>query len=170
MKTDSFNMLFLIWVSLFSFIKWEITTISKLKNSTISLIHNTSLFIDLLLTTDFNGRIRVYSKNATFPSRESIRNKYKDQEILSCFDAINDHTMNLFEDYHKKMLFYSFNDFGDSGNYRGCLELSEYATFNYINANITNLPLDIRSGLCFPKECKKWMMDQAQDPISSTLK
>lgn len=65
---------------------------------------------------------------------------------------------------------YSFNDMGDTGDYLGCLALPEHATYNYINVNITKLPVDIRSGLCFPKECTQAMMDQAQDPIAVFFK
>lgn len=35
--------------------------------------------------------------------------------------------------------------------------------------NITQLPVDIRLGVCLPKECTQEMMDKAQDPISKTL-
>mmetsp|Transcript_27149 Transcript_27149/g.24023 ORF Transcript_27149/g.24023 Transcript_27149/m.24023 type:complete len:135 (-) Transcript_27149:1803-2207(-) len=77
--------------------------------------------------------------------------------------------MSLREGKYKQMLLYSFLDFGDTGDYQGCKSLSEIATFSYINVNITKLPVDLRSGLCFPKECTQWMFDEAQNPISKAL-
>lgn len=79
---------------------------------------------------------------------------------------MSDHTMNLNKGYHSQMQLFSFKDLGDAGNWDGCKSLSEVATFNYLNMNISGLPVDIRLGVCLPKECKQEMVDRAQDPIS----
>jgi len=67
------------------------------------------------------------------------------------------------------MQLYSFKDMGDLGNYDGCKELSEVASYNVLNMNITKLPVDIRLGLCLPKECTQEMFNKAQDPVSSII-
>jgi hypothetical protein len=76
---------------------------------------------------------------------------------------------NLNKGYYKLMQLYSFKDLGDLGSYDGCKELSDVATYTVLNMNITQLPVDIRIGLCLPKECTQEMYDLAQDPISDTI-
>ena len=61
-------------------------------------------------------------------------------------------TKDLFKPDYSYMLLYSFNDVGDMGNYDGCKSLSDIATYNVIQLNVTNLPFDVRFGLCLPKE------------------
>lgn len=95
----------------------------------------------------YEDRVRVYSDDIKIPTREDILDKYKGQEILSCYNAIQNFSMNAMKDHYKWMVLYSFFDLGDIGNYDGCMEYSEHTRWNIINVNLTHLPVDVRFGL-----------------------
>lgn len=83
------------------------TLISTAKNEHSKLTHNSKImnmtleFFDDFLNKHFGGSIRVYAGTHEAPTREDIINKYKDQDIHSCFEGIRDFTNNIFEGYHK---------------------------------------------------------------------
>ena len=77
--------------------------------------------------------------------------------------------MNLTHGIYKKMLLYSFNDVGDMGNYDGWVSLSQYASYNIIQLNVTNLPFNVRMGMCLPKEWTQEMMTKASKEITKSL-
>jgi len=93
----------------------------------------------------------------------------KSKKEIKWFDAMRDHFTNQFTGHHAKMLTYSFKDFGDTGDYDGCKSLKGVATYNYVSINVTQLPADVRFGLCFPKECEQWMMNKAEVVLSDTI-
>lgn len=58
-------------------------------------------------------------------------------------------TMDFFQGENKELLSNMFSDIGDMGNYDDCKKL-DFATYNIMQLNITNLPTEIRLGLCLP--------------------
>lgn len=82
---------------------------------------------------------------------------------------MNRFTKDLYKSDYGRMLLYSFTDIGDMGDYAGCKALSDVATYNVIQLNVTNLPFNVRFGVCLPRECDQQMMASAGAAISSTL-
>ena len=67
------------------------------------------------------------------------------------------------------MMLYSFNDIGDLGDHDGWDSLTDLAAYNILQLNVTNLPFDIRLGMCLPKECTQEILTKASHEITKTL-
>jgi hypothetical protein len=84
-------------------------------------------------------------------SFEHLRNqtvlKYQDKNVNECYEGLSKYTMDMFDNpVYKEMLKSGFNDVGDLGNYEDCA-IIDGATYNIIQLNITDLPIDIRFGI-----------------------
>lgn len=133
-------------------------------------VHGEELpLLNSLIDLSVLDKVKIHDEDSHKPTKQDIIDKYKGTGIGKCYDAMRNHTRYLNKGHHRLMQLYSFKDLGDPGSYDGCKELSDVATYNYLNMNITKLPVDIRLGVCLPKECTQEMMDKAQDPISGTI-
>ncbi|CAI2384052.1 unnamed protein product [Moneuplotes crassus] len=165
MKGSILNILCLI-VSFISLTKGQSGKLLKHRNSSRNILNSTILLVDLLFDIDFESRITVHNES-TKVNRNTILEKSKNYAVDQCYAAINSYTKYMRQDPYKKMQLYSFSDIADVGDYSGCQELTSHAEWNYINVNLTKLPVDVRFGLCFPKECTQVMMNQAADSLSA---
>ena len=152
--------------------------------------------IEILLSSVSENSIKIYDSDDPQVSKRNILENVKvNIDYTSCYAAMRNFTKDLYKSYYRKslcrnplnvkknsiifrgvttkayskMLMYSFTDVGDMGNYEGCKGLSDIAAYNVLQLNVTNLPVDIRFGLCLPKECNQDMMTNAGNVISSTL-
>ena len=55
------------------------------------------------------------------------------------------------------------------GYYEKCIGLTDVAAYNVLQLSVTNLPFNVRFGLCLPKECNQDMMNSAGNAISKSL-
>lgn len=81
---------------------------------------------------------------------------------------MNNFTMDLYQGLYKQMMASTFNDVGDLGNIELCRSI-DIATYTVVQLNVTNLPLDIRIGMCFPKECTQPILNAAGKKVSDTI-
>ena len=104
--------------------------------------------------------------------KKKIKNKYrtnkKNEDYASCYEAVNKYTMDMFSGDFKTMMQSQFTDIGDLGNYEQCKGTSG-GTYNIMQMNLTNLPIDLRLGLCLPSECTWDMMKKAGEEITTVL-
>ena len=146
-----------------------------INNQKISGISSNALksdlkLIEILLSSVSDSSIKIYDSDDPQVSKRNILENVKvNIDYSSCYSAMRNFTKDLYKSYYSKMLMYSFTDVGDMGNYEGCKGLSDIAAYNVLQLNVTNLPVDIRFGLCLPKECNQDMMTNAGNVISSTL-
>lgn len=62
-------------------------------------------------------------------------------------------TMYLYEYPYSLIFEYSFKDIDDLGDYYSCdNELAGVAQYYSLNVNVTNIPFNLRFGLCIPVE------------------
>lgn len=85
------------------------------------------------------------------------------------YSAMNEMTKNFYSSYYGQMRQAWFGDVGDMGDYQLWKSLSEYATYTVMQVNVTNLPFEIRFGLCLPKEWTQEMMTRASNTVTDVL-
>jgi len=126
--------------------------------------------VDALLDLASTKYIRVYDNYDFQLRKQQIYNKYRQNsdELETCIEEIGNYTYDLYSGKNREMLSNMFSDIGDMGSYDECEQL-EFARFNILQLNLTNLPIEVRLGLCLPLNCTQRVMNEAAGSISDAL-
>ena len=98
-----------------------------------------------------------------------IMEKYSESKNSKCYEAMRNYTKDMYKGGYNQMLLSSFTDLADVGDYDRWKSLTEIATYNYLQMNLTYLPVNIRMGVWLPKQWDQSMMNSAGTAISNTL-
>lgn len=110
--------------------------------------------LEKVLTSMPAHRVRIYNSSDNIKIKQNIKNlkgKYSTASYAGCYEAMSNYTRGLYAGQYRMMKAASFADVGDMGDYRGCENLG-ISTYNILQLNVTNLPIEVRLGLCLPKE------------------
>lgn len=126
------------------------------------------VLLDQLIAKVAEGAVIVHDDPNYLETKQRIIKKVSNNNYDECYDSIRRYTRDMYKEDYKKMLLYTFKDIGDMGDLEACESLPG-ARYNILQLNVTNLPVEVRLGLCLPKECSQAMMKNAGDVISSNL-
>lgn len=115
-----------------------------------------------------NIQVRTHDDSSGV-TRENILRLYREDPDERCFQAFAKYNKNLFSGDPAKMILASSNEIGDLGSYEKCKSIPN-AAYYILQLNITNLPIELRLGLCLPEYCTQEMLNRAGGHVSNKIR
>ena len=119
----------------------------KLQSSDLKLLENMILnipenFVKIHDNLDFRKQNNSNESSSHFHiSAENIKQKYADSKHAKCYEAMRNFTKDLLKGDYKQMMLSGFTDLADVGDYDRWKSLPEIASYNYLQMNLTYLPI-----------------------------